>query len=133
MLRFFSLIIVVFTTSISIVAQSKPIKRKYRGVYEGLIPSYQVHLGADVFEVSTVKIRVFVDRDSLFLEIGNYHFGSDYSVTNNRSNYTLTATRSESGIPEEMVLDTKSRTLTRKGLYPQPDVILERLGRLPRR
>jgi hypothetical protein len=133
MLRFFSLIFVVFATTLSVVAQSKPIKRKYRGVYEGQIPTYEVRMGQEVYTVKASNLRIFLDRDSIFFEIGTYRYASGYSIENNEKQFSLSATRDQSGIPEQLIIDPKTKTMIRKGLYPQPDATLTRFGKLPRR
>lgn len=133
MLRLICLIVLVFATTISIVGQSKPIKRKYRGVYEGQIPAYEVRMGQDLFKVKPTTLRIFLDRDSMFLEIGTYRYASDYSIENKERQLILSASREDSGIPEQLVLDLQTKTIMRKGLYPQPDAILVRSGKLPRR
>ncbi len=133
MLRLSYLIVLVFATTISVVGQSKPIKRKYRGVYEGQIPAYEVRMGQDVFTVKPTTLRIFLDRDSLFLEIGTYRYASGYATENKEKQFILSARREQSGIPEQLILDPKSKTMIRKGLYPQPDATLTRSGKLPRR
>ncbi|MEN9994104.1 MAG: hypothetical protein RL762_761 [Bacteroidota bacterium] len=133
MLRFFSLILVVFATTISVVGQSKPIKRKYRGVYEGQIPAYEVRMGQDFFSVKPTTLRILLDRDSLFLEIGTYRSASGYATEKKEKLFILSGQREQSGIPEQLILDPKTKTMIRKGLYPQPDATLTRSGKLPRR
>jgi hypothetical protein len=133
MLRLVCLIVLVFATTISVVGQSKPIKRKYRGVYEGQIPAYEVRMGQDVFTVKPTTLRILLDRDSIFLEIGTYRYASGYSLENKEKQFMLSAQRDQSGIPEQLILDPKTKTMVRKGLYPQPDATLMRSGKLPRR
>jgi hypothetical protein len=133
MLRLVCLIALVFATTISVVGQSKPIKRKYRGVYEGQIPAYEVRMGQDVFTVKPTTLRILLDRDSIFLEIGTYRYASAYFIEKKENKYILTSPRDHSGIPEQFILDPKTKTMIRKGLYPQPDASLTRTGKLPRR
>lgn len=133
MLRLICLIALVFATAISVVGQSKPIKRKYRGVYEGQIPAYEVRMGQEVYTVKASNLRILLDRDSVFFEIGTYRYASGYSIENNEKQFSLSATRDQSGISEQLILDPKTKTMIRKGLYPQPDATLTRFGKLPRR
>ncbi|MEY4804503.1 MAG: hypothetical protein RL331_1022 [Bacteroidota bacterium] len=133
MLRTLSLILLVFALSTSVFGQTKPIKRKYRGVYEGKIPAYEVRMGQDVYSVKATTLRILLDRDSIFLEIGTNRYASAYFIENKENKYILTSPRDHSGIPEQFILDPKAKTMIRKGLYPQPDASLTRSGKLPRR
>lgn len=133
MLRLTCLIALVFATAFSVVGQTQTIKRKYRGIYEGTIPSYEVRMGQEVFAVNATNIRIYLSRDSLFLEIGTYHYASVYQLEKTSATFIISAERENSGIPEELTLDPKTKTIIRKGLYPQPAATLTRTGRLPRR
>lgn len=133
MLRTLSLIMLVFALSTSVFGQTKPIKRKYRGVYEGKIPTYEVRMGQEVYTVKPTTLRIFLDRDSIFLEIGTYKYASGYLIENKQPQIILTSARNASGISEQFTIDPKTKTMVRKGLYPQPDAILTREGKLPRR
>jgi hypothetical protein len=112
---------------------AQQLKRKYRGIYEGQIPAYEVKMGTSTYPVGTCKIKAFLDRDSIFFEIGTYAFEAVYTLENTKENIIITANRDQSGITEQLFLDPKSKTIVRKGLYPQPDATLTRIGKLPRR
>lgn len=117
----------------SVFGQSKPIKRKYRGIYIGQIPTYEVKLGTTNYQVSAALMKVSLDRDSIYLEIGTYRYAAPYNLEQSKETLTLTSNRENSGIIEQLTLDPKTKTLIRKGLYPQPDATLTRSGKLPRR
>lgn len=114
-------------------SQAKPIKRKYRGIYVGEIQSYEVQMGAQKMKVSPVTCKLYLERDSLFIEIGNKKYAAAYSIEKLDQTYKLTAERTNSGIAEVFYLDPRTKSMVRKGLYPQPDAELQRSGRLPRR
>ena len=133
MLRLLSLILLVFTISMSVFGQSKPIKRKYRGIYTGQIPTYEVKMGTSTYVVNASEMKAFVYRDSIILEIGSYRYAAPYNLEQSKETLTLTSIRENSGIIEQLTLDPKTKTLIRKGLYPQPDATLTRSGKLPRR
>ena len=133
MLRLLSLILLVFTISMSVFGQSKPIKRKYRGIYTGQIPTYEVKMGTSTYVVNASEMKAFVYRDSIILEIGSYRYAAPYNLEQSKETLTLTSNRENSGIIEQLTLDPKTKTLIRKGLYPQPDATLTRSGKLPRR
>jgi hypothetical protein len=125
------IILLFFISFTQLFAQG--VKRKFRGVYEGSIPAYEVKMGKSTFAVKSSEIKLFLDRDSLFIEIGSYRYGSDYSVEKEENRFILTSSRENSGIPEQLFLDPRSKTVIRKGLAPQPDATLNRKGKLPRR
>ena len=109
------------------------VKRKFRGVYQGKIPTYEVKMGSNTYGVSASEIKVYLEKDSIYLEIGTQRYTSAYSLEKKEDKYILTSPRENSGIPEQFILDPKAKTMLRKGLYPQPDAVLTRAGRLPRR
>lgn len=117
----------------SVFGQSKPIKRKYRGIYTGQIPTYEVKMGTSTYVVNASEMKAFVYRDSIILEIGSYRYAAPYNLEQSKETLTLTSIRENSGIVEQLTLDPKTKTLIRKGLYPQPDATLTRSGKLPRR
>jgi hypothetical protein len=43
-----------------------------------------------------------------------------------KKKFELTGKMNNTGIPEFLILDTKEKKIYRKGLFPQPDAILER-------
>lgn len=124
-------ILLFFISFTQLFAQG--VKRKFRGVYEGSIPAYEVKMGKSSFPVNSSALKLYLDRDSLFIEIGSYRYASDYSVEKEANRFILTSSRENSGIPEQFFLDPKSKTIIRKGLSPQPDASLSRKGKLPRR
>lgn len=133
MLRFISLIILVFAMTTASFGQSQALKRKYRGIYEGTIPSYEVRMGQDIIIVNATDMRIELYRDSINLEMETYRYNSTYQLEKTSASFKITANRENSGIPEQLILDPKNKTIIRKGLYPQPDATLMRSGKLPRR
>ena len=126
------LLLLLFSISFTQLS-AQILKRKYRGIYTGQIPSYQVHMDTSTYRVNQTDLTIHLTRDSLFLEMGTYRHSSVYSIERKEKNFILTAAREQSGIPEEFLLNSKTKTIIRKGLYPQPDAILARKGKLPRR
>ena len=108
-------------------------KRKHRGTYTGQIPAYEVKMGTNTYVVNASEMKAYLDRDSIILEIGSYRYAATYNLEQSKETLTLTSIRENSGIVEQLLLDPKTKTIVRKGLYPQPDAILTRSGKLPRR
>jgi hypothetical protein len=112
---------------------AQALKRKYRGIYVGQIGAYEVKMGTSTYVVDASEMKAYVDRDSIILEIGSYRYAAPYNLEQSKETLTLTAIRENSGIIEQLTLDPKTKTIIRKGLYPQPDAVLTRTGKLPRR
>lgn len=112
---------------------AQTLKRKFRGIYAGQIPSYEVKFGQGTNTVSKCELKVYLSRDSLKLEIGTYRYVAGYTLEIVEQDLILTAPREQSGIPERFILSPRTKTILRKGLYPQPDATLIRIGKLPRR
>jgi len=127
-----ALFIFVFIISFT-QTNAQGLKRKYRGVYQGEIPTYELHFGDQQITVAPSNISIFLDKDSVYIEVGTYNYASTYSVINLSDKFEITVSRPNSGIPELLVLEKKTREIYRQGLYPQPDALLKRQGKLPRR
>ena len=126
------LLLLLFSISFTQL-NAQALKRKYRGIYTGQIPTYEVKMGSNTYVVNASEIKAYLDRDSIFLEIGTYRYASGYSIEKKEKQFMLSAQREQSGIPEQLILDLQTKTMIRKGLYPQPDATLTRSGKLPRR
>lgn len=126
------LLLLLFSISFTQL-NAQAIKRKYRGIYVGQIGAYEVKMGTSTYVVNAIEIQAYLDRDSIFLEIGTNRYASAYFIEKKENKYILSSPRDHSGIPEQFILDPKTKTIVRKGLYPQPDAILTRSGKLPRR
>ena len=125
MIRIVSTLILILFTQLTL-AQSKPLKRKYRGTYEGEIPAYNAIIGTNEVSVKSQNIKLSIDKDSLFLVIGQYNYANTYELQNKTNNIELHFEREGSGIEEVLILDTQTKNLIRKGLFPQPDAVLKR-------
>ena len=126
------LLLLLFSISFTQL-NAQALKRKYRGIYVGKIGAYEVKMGTSTYVVNASEMKAFVYRDSIILEIGSYRYAAPYNLEQSKETLTLTSIRENSGIVEQLTLDPKTKTLIRKGLYPQPDATLTRSGKLPRR
>lgn len=126
------LLLLLFSISFTQL-NAQALKRKYRGIYIGQIPTYEVKMGTSTYVVNASELKAYVDRDSIIIEIGSYRYAAPYNLEQSKETLTLTSIRENSGILEQLILDPKTKTMIRKGLYPQPDAILTRSGKLPRR
>lgn len=113
----------------SAATQTVRVKRKYCKTYQGEIPKYSAMLGQEMVEVSSMQIDIQVKKDSLYLSIGNVRISGVYTAqkSTNPDEIVLTLPRENSGIEERVILNTSKKTLLRKGVFPQPDVLLTRV------
>jgi hypothetical protein len=119
----------ILTNNVS--AQTVRLKRKYLKEYQGEMPKYSALIGKEMLEVSPVKM----DKDSLFLSIGNSEYKSVYSASKstNSDEVILLMERDNTGIQERFILNKKNKTVVRKGVFPQPDVCLNRIKKSGKR
>jgi DUF438 domain-containing protein len=110
------------------VAQTVRVKRKYCKTYQGEIPTYSAMLGQELVKVSSVQIDIIVKKDSLYVTFGNMQISGEYTAqkSTNPDEIILILPRENSGIDERINLNTVNKTLLRKGVFPQPDVVLIR-------
>jgi hypothetical protein len=131
------IVIVAFFTLLTndVSAQSIRLKRKYLKEYNGEMPKYTAILGQELIEVSPSKIEVKLNKDSLSLSIGNSTYQNVYIVSKSTSpdELFLIMEREDTGIVERFILNTKKKTIIRKGVFPQPDVSLIRVKKSGKR
>jgi hypothetical protein len=132
MIRIVSTFILISLTQLAF-AQSKPLKRKYRGTYEGEIPAYNAIIGTKEVLVKSQNIKLTIAKDSVFMAIGQYNYSNKYKIQSKTQNIEVHFEREGSMIEEVLILDTQTKNLTRKGLFPQPDAILVRKNKSAKR
>jgi len=116
------------------VAQTVRVKRKYCKTYQGEIPTYSAMLGQELVKVSSAQIDINVKKDSLYVTFGNMQISGVYTAqkSTNPNEIILILPRENSGIEERISLNTAKKTLMRKGVFPQPDVVLFRMKKSKR-
>jgi hypothetical protein len=121
-------ILLIFGLSFSLLAsaQGVKVKKKYLKSYEGVIPTYVINIGEEVVEVREEKIQISLTKDSLYIQVGKVISSGNYNASKEEKNqYTITGTMETTGIPVLLYVNTKSKEITRKGVFPQPDVVLK--------
>lgn len=117
----------IFLSSLQVSAQSIKLKKKYIKTYVGKIAGYEMNLNNQLIPVNATNIEVTLTKDSIYVNVGESKWDGTYTVTKiEKKRYELTGKMIGTGIPERLILDTKLKKLTRKGLFPQPDAILEK-------
>jgi hypothetical protein len=113
--------------SLQVSAQPIKLKKKFLKTYVGKIPSYEMNLNNQIIPVISSNIEVRLTRDSVFVKVGKAKWNGVYSISKmEKKKFELTGKMNNTGIPEFLILDTKEKKIYRKGLFPQPDAVLER-------
>ena len=123
------LIVTLFFTILSVVAsaQSVKLKKKYLKSYVGRIPAYEVNLNNQIISINATEIKVSLTKDSIYVQVGTSKWEGIYSTIKlEKKNYELTGKMVGTGIPEILLLNGKAKKIIRKGLFPQPDTVMER-------
>jgi hypothetical protein len=124
----FACLILILALTFNSSAQSVGLKKKYLKTYVGKIPAYEVNLNNEIIAINPIEIEINLTKDSLFVRIGSVQWQGTYSTSKlERKKFEITGKMSGTGIPEIFLLDAKKRTIMRKGLFPQPNAVLDRI------
>lgn len=120
-------------------AQKNPkIPRKLRGIYLGFQPEYSFLQQGTDFHFTQLEIKIIVDRKTVRLCYPNQRFcpiegSQDFILTNvpgsRGKRYSMQVRAPQALILEEWAFDVRRKEILRKGLAPQPDTRLVRLGK----
>ncbi len=117
----------IFLISVQASAQSIKLKKKFLKTYSGKIPAYEMNLNNQIVPVNSSNLEVRLTKDSIYVNVGVSKWEGTYIVSKlENKKFELTGKMVGTGIPERLILDTKQKKLTRRGLFPQPDAILEK-------
>lgn len=106
------------------------IKKKYFGAYQGTIAAYKLDTGAELVAVEETTIFIVLTEDNIILEIGNNKTSGTYSVLFEGDDYYVLNAIIEGQIQSErIVVHQKGKTVTREGIHPQPNAVLDKLSR----
>lgn len=112
---------------LQVSAQSIKLKKKYLKTYVGKIPAYEMNLNNQLVPVNSSNIELILTKDSIYINVGGSKWDGTYTVRKiEKKKFELTGKMFGTGIPERLFLDTKLKNITRKGLFPQPDAILQK-------
>jgi len=115
--------------SLTFVAQ-KPLKKKLLGEYVGKIAAYKLNAGSQLIEVASTETSVKLRKTDLVFAIGRNEMTVPYTwVKKDKTTFIITFERGVDNSPETLLLDKKTKSMKRIGLFPQPDVQLEKRKR----
>jgi hypothetical protein len=101
------------------------LKKKFYGTYTGVIPAYKLDIGSDVVDVASASITIVLSADGVVQQLGNSTKNGTWKIISTEKNYFILSLRLEGQLAEEqVVLDKKSKTMVREGIFPQPDAEL---------
>ena len=124
------IVVFLFASTFAFVAlgQTVKLKKKYLKAYDGTLPSYSINLGEEIVKVNSEYLRVTLKKDSLFVLVGKVKYVGTYKVEKiTKKEYKITGAMEETGIPALFFLDLKNKTLLRKGVFPQPEALLQKV------
>jgi hypothetical protein len=115
--------------SLTVVAQ-KPLKKKLLGEYVGKIAAYKLNGGSQLIDVASTEISVKLRKTDLDFAIGRNEMTVPYTwVKKDKTTFIVSFNRAVDESPETLLLYKKTKSMKRIGLFPQPDVELEKRKR----
>jgi hypothetical protein len=109
------------------MAQSK-VKKKYYGLYQGTIPAYQIDTGNDLLPIDSTSIEIQIEKGYIALSVGKQTVTGAYKISYSTDEYIVIEAKMIDQIATEKIhIYTNQKKITRIGIYPQPDVILEKI------
>ncbi len=99
------------------------LSKKQFGTYLGVLDSYLVNDGNNVFSVEESPLIVQLTANDLKLKIGNKTYEGEYTVLFSTKKYSVLEVQYP-GIPtrDRYMIQKNGKTLTRDALQPQPQV-----------
>jgi hypothetical protein len=114
----------LFLLVASFCYSQKSLKKKYRGTYEGEIPSYQVFNGDSPLEIAKTSISVELNKANIALKIGKLSYEGNFSINSTETEFIILASIEGLSIPEKITLNKKTKEMIRFGRSPQPNAKL---------
>ncbi len=106
--------------------QSVKLKNRFLKFYKGNIPAYEVNYNNQLVKIDATEIMVQLKKDSLYISVGASNWVGIYTVAKTgKKVFEITGKMEGTGIPEVLNLNTRNKTIVRKGLFPQPDAELK--------
>ena len=108
-------------------AQQSKLKRRYLGDYSGTISGYEIVSGEEIFSVSSSEIQITIEKTQVKVTVEGNVVSGAYAIKFEADKYYLLAITVEGQLITELVKVYKhGKRLSREGIYPQPDVELNK-------
>lgn len=105
------------------------LKKKYFGVYEGVIAGYRVQSDDELLFVKDAPIEITIEEENVFVTIGNNELSGTYYVMFEADKYYLLDVAIDGQLANERIMVYKQgKKLSRDGMFPQPVTRLEKLS-----
>jgi len=103
------------------------LKKTYLGKYEGTIPAYEINTGSERIEVEAAAIEIRLEAAKIAMHIGDGRATGTYTVLfDTRAYFVLEAKMDGHPAPERIIVYRKGKKISREGIRPQPDALLEK-------
>jgi hypothetical protein len=113
-------LLVIFPLMLSAQKEIK-LKRKYFGKYKGTVAAYQMNSGSELLDVSETPIIVLIDKEHIYITIGNRKLVGTYTVMFKAQKYYLLDAEIMGQLANERILVYfRGKRISRDGMYPQP-------------
>lgn len=113
-------LLLVFPLMLSAQKEIK-LKRKYFGKYKGTVAAYKMDSGTELIDVSETPIVVLIDKEQIYITIGNRKLVGKYTVMFKAQKYYLLDAEIMDQLANERILVYfRGKRLSRDGMYPQP-------------
>ena len=99
--------------------------KKFRATFEGEIPSYYIHGGDTLIEISKTSISISFTKNEINVEVGNKKYAGSYESLKKKGIFYITTQMENLHVNEFIELNKKSKLLLRKGVSPQPNALLK--------
>ncbi|GAB5419315.1 MAG: hypothetical protein Crog4KO_27440 [Crocinitomicaceae bacterium] len=124
------LIVFLITAGIAFGQNDIELRRKYRGVYEGVIPEYSIQSNGELHFVSDATIEIVIGENQVQVKVGNNTMIGTYEVMFKADKYYLLDVDIEGQLANERILVYKrGKKLSRDGMFPQPVTTLKKTRR----
>ena len=104
------------------------VKKRDQGTYKGLIPAYKINTSQELIAVDSCTIEIKIEKNSCYIKLDNLKYEGDLIIIKkDKRTYILKVKTDYSDIDEQLILFGKEKKLKRKGIFPQPNIELEKL------
>ncbi len=103
----------------------KPLKKKYLGIYQGIIGGYKINTGAQFIDVAETDIKVDLRKTDLLFKIGRNEMITNYTYEKkDKKTFIIRFIRDVDQTQEVLILNKKTKEMIREGVNPQPNAKL---------
>lgn len=112
----------------SYLSAQKPLKKKFRGEYEGEIAAYKVNTGGQFIDVLSTPILLTIQKKDLIFKVGRNEMTVPYTwIKKDKKTIQIAFLRSVDETKEVLILTKKTKYIIREGIYPQPNCLLKKI------